>query len=107
MTVSIPVLEDLERLWFEMEWRKCASDPEYFIRTYVWIESERDPRGREPFGIWDYQQKSLDAYMKQRFVIILKARQLGFTTLAMAYALWQCLFKPRANILLISKSQDG
>ena len=107
MTVSLPVLEDLERLWFEMEWRKCASDPEYFIRTYVWIESERDPRGREPFGIWDYQQKSLDAYMKQRFVIILKARQLGFTTLAMAYALWQCLFKPRANILLISKSQDS
>ena len=107
MTVSTAVLTDLERAWFELEWRKCASDPEYFIRTYVWIESERDARGKEPFQLWDYQEKSLNAYVKQRYVVILKARQLGFTTLAMAYALWQCLFKPRANILLISKSQDS
>jgi hypothetical protein len=107
VAVSAPVVNELERLWIELEWRKCASDPEYFIRTYVWIESERDPRGREPFQLWDYQERSLDAYLKQRFVVILKARQLGFTTLAMAYAMWQLLFKPRANILLISKSQDS
>jgi len=104
---SATIVSELERLWYEMEWRKCAADPEYFIRTYIWIESERDPRGREPFGLWDYQEKALDAYLGNRFVVILKARQLGFTTLAMAYALWQCLFKPRANILLISKSQDS
>lgn len=107
VAVSAPIVNELERLWIELEWRKCAADPEYFIRTYVWIESERDSRGREPFVLWDYQEKSLDAYLKQRFVVILKARQLGFTTLAMAYALWQLLFKPRANILLISKSQDS
>ena len=104
---SLAITAELERLWYEMEWRKCAADPEYFIRTYIWIESERDPRGREPFGLWDYQERSLNAYLEHRFVVILKARQLGFTTLAMSYALWQCLFKPRANILLISKSQDS
>ena len=104
---SPAVVAELEKLWFEMEWRKCANDPEYFIRTYIWIESERDPRGREPFMLWDYQESSLRAYLERRFVVILKARQLGFTTLAMAYAIWQCLFKPRANILLISKSQDS
>jgi hypothetical protein len=107
MLPSSSIVTELERLWYELEWRKCAADPEYFIRTYVWIESERDPRGREPFGLWDYQENALHAYLDNRFVIILKARQLGFTTLAMSYALWQCLFKPRANILLISKSQDS
>jgi len=107
VAISAPIVNELERLWIEMEWRRCAADPEYFIRTYVWIESERDPRGREPFRLWDYQERSLDAYLQRRFVVILKARQLGFTTLAMAYALWQLLFKPRANILLISKSQDS
>lgn len=108
MTSPSPaVVAELEKLWFELEWRKCANDPEYFIRTYIWIESERDPRGREPFMLWDYQESSLRAYLERRFVVILKARQLGFTTLAMAYAIWQCLFKPRANILLISKSQDS
>lgn len=107
VAVSAPILAELEKLWYELEFRKCAADPEYFIKTYIWIESERDPRGKEPFGLWDYQEKALDAYMQDRFVIILKARQLGFTTLAMAYAMWHCLFKPRANILLISKSQDS
>jgi hypothetical protein len=104
---SPAIVTELERLWIELEWRKCADDPYYFISTYIWIESERDSRGREPFELFDYQSESLDAYLQKRFVIILKARQLGFTTLAMAYALWQCLFKPRANILLISKSQDS
>jgi hypothetical protein len=109
MTVglSAPIVVELEKLWYELEFRKCAADPEYFIKTYIWIESERDPRGKEPFALWDYQERALDAYMQDRFVIILKARQLGFTTLAMAYAMWHCLFRPRANILLISKSQDS
>lgn len=104
---SPAIVNELERLYIELEWRKCAENPFYFIENYIWIESERDGRGREPFELFDYQYESLEAYTQKRFVIILKARQLGFTTLAMAYALWQCLFKPRANILLISKSQDS
>jgi len=107
VAISAPIVAELEKLWYELEFRKCATDPDYFIRTYIWIESERDPRGKEPFALWDYQERALDAYMQDRFVIILKARQLGFTTLAMAYAMWHCLFRPRANILLISKSQDS
>jgi hypothetical protein len=99
--------EELEKLYRELEWRKCSEDPYYFIRTYVWIESERDSRGRELFGLWDYQEEALDAFIHDRFSVVLKARQLGFTTLAMAYALWLCMFRPRANILLISKSQDS
>jgi hypothetical protein len=100
---------ELEKLWYELEWRKCAQDAEYFIRNYVWIEVEtrHDPRGRKLFDLWDYQESALGDYLNSRFVIVLKARQLGFTTLAMAYALWLCLFQPRANILLISKSQDA
>lgn len=104
---SPTIVTELERLWIELEWRKCSQDPFYFIENYIWIESERDGRGRENFELFDYQRESLQAYMDRRYVVILKARQLGFTTLAMAYALWQCLFKPRANILLISKSQDS
>lgn len=99
--------EERELLLKELEWRRCAADPFYFIRTYVWIESERDSRGRELFGLWDYQEEALDTFINSRFSVVLKARQLGFTTLAMAYALWLCMFRPRANILLISKSQDS
>ena len=107
MEVSDKKREELEKLYRELEWRRCADDPFYFVRTYVWIESERDSRGRELFGLWDYQEEALSTFMRDRFSVVLKARQLGFTTLAMAYALWLCLFNPRANILLISKSQDS
>ena len=100
---------ELEKLWYELEWRKCANDVDYFIRNYVWIEVEtkHDARGRKLFDLWDYQEDALKDYQEHRFTVVLKARQLGFTTLAMAYAVWQCLFQPRANILLISKSQDA
>jgi hypothetical protein len=39
VAVSAPILVELEKLWYELEFRKCAADPEYFIRTYVWVES--------------------------------------------------------------------
>ena len=100
---------ELELAWQELEWRKCASDINYFISEYVYIEVEtkHDARGRTQFNLWDYQQDALNDYLNNRFVVVLKARQLGFTTLAMAYAIWQCLFSNRATILLISKSQDA
>jgi hypothetical protein len=100
---------ELELAWQELEWRKCATDINYFIINYVYIEVEtkHDARGRTQFNLWDYQKEALNDYLNNRFVIVLKARQLGFTTLAMAYALWQCLFSNRATILLISKSQDA
>lgn len=100
---------ELELAWQELEWRKCATDINYFISEYVYIEVEtkHDARGRTQFNLWDYQQDALHDYLNNRFVVVLKARQLGFTTLAMAYAIWQCLFSNRATILLISKSQDA
>jgi hypothetical protein len=99
--------DELEKLYQELEWRRCAEDPYYFLSRYVYIESERDSRGKELFKLWDYQEEALDTFIRDRFCVVLKSRQLGFTTLAMAYALWLCLFKPRANVLLLSKSQDS
>lgn len=90
----------------ELEWRRCASDPRYFIEGYVWISSERDPRGRVPFELFDYQVNDLAAFIENRFVVCLKSRQLGLTTLAMAYALWLLLFRPGgANVGVVSKNQ--
>lgn len=97
----------LSQLWVELEWRRCAADEQYFIENYVWIPSEEDARGRTRFQLFDYQTELLDLTRRQRFVIALKARQIGFTTLAMAHSLWLALFKPGANILIISRTQDS
>ncbi len=97
----------LERLWVELEWRRCAADERYFLANYVFIPSEEDARGRVKFSLFDYQADLLDLVLNNRFVISLKARQLGYTTLAMAHGLWLTMFRPGANILIVSKNQDS
>ena len=100
---------ELEKLWVELEYRRCALDKEYFIKNYVYIQVQPkwDTRGRTKFELFDYQSEALNTWDNNRFVVIVKARQLGFTTLAMADVLWHCIFQPGSNILLVSKNQDS
>lgn len=99
----------MQKLWIELEWRRCAADKRYFIRNYVYIQVQPkwDTRGRTKFELFDYQSEALDTWNDNRFTVIVKARQLGFTTLAMADVLWHCLFQPGSNLLLVSKNQDS
>jgi hypothetical protein len=99
--------QDMQRLWVELEWRRCAADEMYFLENYVYIPSEEDARGRVKFELFDYQEELLGTFTKNRFVIALKARQIGFTTLGMAHSLWLALFKPGANILIVSQTQKS
>lgn len=99
----------LEQTWVELEWRRCANSSAgflYFAKNYLWIRSKRDGRGREKFDLFDYQENVAKDFFTRRFIIVLKARQLGLTTLAMAYALWLVMFRPGgATVLVISKNQ--
>lgn len=101
--------QQMQRLLVELEWRRCARDKKYFIQKYVYIQVQPkwDTRGRTKFELFDYQEEALDTWNTNRFTVIVKARQLGFTTLAMADVLWHCLFQPGSNMLLVSKNQDS
>jgi hypothetical protein len=98
---------ELQRLWVELEWRRAAQDETFFLQEYTYIPSEYDPRGRINFQLFDYQHELLNLFKSNRFVIALKARQLGYTTLAMAHALWLCFFRPGATILVVSRNQKS
>lgn len=99
--------QTLNRLWVELEWRRCATDEAYFLQRYVFIPSEADVRGRVKFELFDYQHDLLKLFKSNRFVVALKARQLGYTTLAMAHALWLAFFRPGATILVVSRNQKS
>jgi hypothetical protein len=99
--------KEKQRLWVELEWRRCASDEMYFLENYVYIPSEQDVRGRVKFELFDYQKDLLDTFTGNRFVIALKARQIGFTTLGMAHSLWLALFRPGATVLIVSETQKS
>jgi len=88
----------------KVEHAKCALSSAYFIDTYCSIQ---DPRPGVldwlPFKLWDAQFEVLDVFTANDLVIVLKARQLGLTWVAVGYALWMLLFWPGSIILLFSK----
>ena len=96
-----------QRLWVELEWRRCAADETYFLQNYVFIPSEEDTRGRTKFELFDHQHELLKLFKGNRFVVSLKARQLGYTTLAMAHSLWLAFFRPGAVVLIVSRNQKS
>lgn len=89
----------------ECELLICGADPLYFITEYCRIY---DPQALDwiPFELWNEQIDALHLLDRNQFTIALKARQLGLTWLALAYALWLMLFRPIATVLLFSKRDD-
>jgi hypothetical protein len=101
---------NLVALSVEQRWREYSDNPEKFFSDCVWVpagEKLGKGKGRVRLDLFDYQQETLDTIRDNRYVILLKARQLGLTTVAMAYALWMLLFRPGSNIVLVSRSQTA
>lgn len=89
----------------KLEWLKCSESPAYFIDTCCWVY---DAIATEwlPFRLWAAQYRALTTIFNNPLVVILKARQIGMTWLALGYALWLILFRPAATVLLFSKRDD-
>jgi hypothetical protein len=86
---------------------RCQDDFVYFANTYCHILATNDRAGAwAPFRLWPAQERVARDLQVHREVVILKARQLGFTWLVLAFALHQLLFRPVATILLFSKRDD-
>ena len=88
----------------KIEWLKCLYSPGYFAR-YVSIYNAT-VRKWIPFELWPAQQEALAEIATHRYIVMLKARQLGMSWLTLTYALWMMLFHPAPNIMLMSKRDD-
>ena len=58
---------------------RCGKDPIYFLEKYAKIE--HSTKGMLPFLLFDYQKDIVKGLLENRFNILLKARQLGITTI--------------------------
>jgi len=87
----------------KQEYLKCASDPIYFLKKYVYIQTSE---GRMLFNPFLFQEKLLHLISKHDRTIILKSRQLGITTLSAAYSLWLMIFNKDQSILALAPTQD-
>jgi len=79
---------------------KCGKDPSYFIMNYCKITHPQ--RGLIPFKLYDFQDSLINDFQDYRFNIILKARQLGISTITAAYIAWMMLFHREKNVLVIA-----
>jgi hypothetical protein len=79
---------------------KSGKDPAYFINNYAKISHPM--RGLIPFRTYDFQDDLLKNFNDYRFNVILKARQLGISTVTAAYVAWMMMFHRDKNILVIA-----
>ena len=85
------------------EYLKCAKDPAYFMKKYCYIQ--HPTRGRILFNLYPFQSKVLHLFRDNQYIITLKSRQLGISTLAAAYSLWLMLFHKDKNVLALATTQ--
>ena len=79
---------------------KCGKDSSYFINNYAKISHPL--KGLIPFKTYPYQDDMLTSFDDHRFSVILKARQLGISTITAAYIVWLMLFYRDKNVLVIA-----
>ena len=71
-------------------WQRCKASPIYFVFWFVEILSSEEETWI-PFRLWPSQADLLKNLEFERRIILLKARQLGFTTFKMIDDLDNCL----------------
>ena len=79
---------------------KCGKEPLYFINSYVKIQHPE--RGTISFDTYPFQDVLLKDFNDYRFNIILKARQLGISTITAGYVVWMLLFHRDKNVLVMA-----
>ena len=79
---------------------KCGKDPVYFTNTYARISHPL--KGQIPFNTYDFQTQLLRDFADHRFNVILKARQLGISTISGAYIAWLMMFHKEKNVLVVA-----
>ena len=79
---------------------KCGKDPDYFINNYAKISHPIE--GLIAFNTYDFQSDLIKSFNENRFNVILKARQLGISTITAAYVVWMMMFHRDKNILVIA-----
>ena len=79
---------------------KCGKDPVYFLNNYAKISHPQ--KGLIVFRTYDYQTSLLEDFNAHRFNVILKARQLGISTITAGYIAWLMMFHRDKNILVVA-----
>lgn len=92
----------------EKAWRACkGSSPTDVDALVLWMERyakiQHPEKGSILIPLRPAQLEILDTWMTERYSIVLKARQIGWSTLVALYSLWLAFFWPDKLIIMLSK----
>lgn len=94
-----------------IEWEKCKADPVYFVNTYGWTYNP-NLLGEKwlPFKLFDKQVEYLQ-WLKSRYEaredgVCVKSREVGFSWLNIAFAIWLFIFHPDTKIAFGSRKEE-
>lgn len=93
----------VEELVQERDFRSYVKSPSAFMNGVVKIKIPG--KGLVPLELRETQEEALGIFQDERMVCVLKARQIGWTTLTTLYALWLAMFTPNTTIILLSRTQ--
>ena len=86
------------------DWYKRESEAfQYFCNNFWYIKHPE--RGRIKFELFDSQIETVESWLTNRYSLILKARQIGFSTLVAAYAFWLAYFHGDRSIVMLSRTE--
>lgn len=94
-------LKDIAQKYIS-EYIKCRSSFDYFCTHYVYIELPGKDVLLTPYS---KQTELIDLVERRRYVLVLKSRQIGISTIIQAYSAWLVTFFSNTVIGIISK--DG
>jgi len=83
---------------------RCRQDPWYFLTKFV-RTLDRDS-GERRFPDYAYLRNLISYFHTEQRLVILKSRQMMVTWSAVAFALWEALFRGSADVMFLSKRED-
>lgn len=94
----------LSKKELKVEIIKCGKDPVYFLCNYAKIVHPK--KGEVTFKTYDFQNDLLRRFRDHRYNILLKARQLGASTIVAGYIAWLILFHKHKEVIVMATKQD-
>jgi len=105
---------ELGELLNEKEWRRCKGPQDGTVEELVeafahfcenhWMIRHPE-RGRIKFVLREAQMETARNWIEHRYTIVLKARQIGFSTLAAAFVFWETFFWADRFVVMLSRTE--
>jgi intein/homing endonuclease len=94
----------LTKEFIKSEFLKCADSVEYFLDQYGYIRTEEF--GIKRFELFDYQREILQELQENRYLAVLKSRQLGVSTIIAGFIAWYILFRKARHVFIMATKRE-